>query len=148
MSIEIVDKPFVKPEEITLNNGEKVVLPRMTLGKILAVTDGVAKLVETAKDKAPELFSVITSSAQSDEDAVNIGASIVKTLPSLLPIIMHELTSVLAAYLDKDQKWILDNMDMEDLVAVSTPFFGSILKQGNHLLGPLNQMLGKIKTSA
>jgi len=137
--METQDKPFVK-EKQTVKIGEnkdiELELPRLTLSKIMAVTSGIDKLVSTAREKSPQVFELFSGK----DEGVNLGLELVKMLPSILPVIMNEMTSVIGAYLGKDKQWIEDNMDMEDLVAVATPFFASILQQGNHLTNALGQM--------
>jgi len=130
------DKPFQNAVKIQLINGEEVVLPRLTIGKIMEVTDSMNVLMESAKEKAPQVFDMFTG-----KDSENVGVKLVQVLPSLLPILMTQIVDLLSKYLGKDTQYIKDNMDMEDLVKILTPFFGDILKQGNHLLGPLSQAL-------
>jgi hypothetical protein len=136
------DKPFVKEKQFVMigeNKDLEVILPRLTLKKIMAVTDGVDKLVNAAKEKSPQVFELFNK----NDGNISIGIEVVKLLPAILPILMTEITNVLAAYLDKEPAWVQENMDMEDLVAVATPFFANILKQGNHLTGALGQMFPK-----
>ena len=138
-----MDKPFQEPVEITLVNGEKVVLPRLTIGKIMDVTDAMNELMDSAKEKTPQIFDLFTGKEND-----NIGMRLVQTLPTLLPVLLVQVVNLLSKYLGKDVKYVKENMDMEDMVNILTPFFGGILAQGNHLLGPLNQALqGLSKTS-
>lgn len=133
MSEAFQDAPKVK-----LKNGEEVVLPRLTIGKIMGVAKSVQSLVKAAKEEAPEIFELI--SGKSPENAA---AHLVQSLPTLFPLLLDQIVDVLAAYLNKDREWINDNMDMEDLVNIATPFFENILKQGNYLLGPLSGVMQK-----
>lgn len=135
----IEDKPFKGPVEIELKNGEKVILPRLTLGKIVAVTDSMNTLISIAQEKTPQLFDVI-----SGKSGDNAGSQIIQMLPTILPYLISELIIVISAYLGKEEDWVKDNMDMEDLVAVATPFFGDILVQGKHLIAPVTEALKKV----
>lgn len=138
------DKPFVKEKQIIMIGEEKnipVELPRLTLKKIMAVTDGVDKLVNAAREKSPQVFELFNRNGNSTD--ISLGMELVKLLPSILPVLMNEITNVLATYLNKDKEWVEDNMDMEDLVAVATPFFGNILRQGTHLTGALSNLFPK-----
>lgn len=133
------EKAFIKERQTVMVGDEKnieVALPRLSLKKIMAVTDAVDKLVQSAKEKSPQLFEVFGA----NKDELNLGMEVVKILPNILPVLMEEITKVLAIYLDKDQEWIKDNFDMEDLVAVATPFFENILNQGSHVTKAFQQM--------
>jgi hypothetical protein len=142
MGEELADKPFQKElVKVTLTNGETVDLPRLTVGKIMVVTDAMSTLITSAKEKSPEIFEIISGKAGD-----NIGAQLVQTLPQLLPLLLEQIVNVLSLYLVRDAEWIKETMDMEDLVAVATPFFADILKQGNKVMGPLNEALKKAQT--
>lgn len=121
------DKPF-QPElvKVILTSGEVVELPRLTIGKILAVTDAMSTLITTAKDKSPEVFKMF-----SGEGGENFGVKLVETLPQLFPVVLDQVVNVLSIYLGREAKWIKETMDMEDLVAIATPFFADISKQGD-----------------
>lgn len=134
------DKPFTPAEKIKLSNGDEITLPRMTLGKILATTDSMGKLIEAIKKKAPDLFDLF--SGTNNQDNEQLGMHVIKALPVVIPLVADEVVTVLASYLNKDKQWILDQMDVEDLVAVATPFFASTTQQTNHLLKALNQAFG------
>jgi hypothetical protein len=134
------DKPFTPvTNTVTLKNGKVVPLPRLTLGKIMLVTDGVTKLTDAVKEKAPGLFEIFAGS----KDNMQLGADIMKIVPSVLPVVLHEVVDVLSAYTGIGKPEILDEWDAEDLVNVATPFFASILEQGNHLLNPLKGLIPK-----
>jgi hypothetical protein len=135
------DKVFIKETQIVrISNGQhEIVLPRMTLKKIMAVTDGMDKLVQSAKEKSPQVFEIFNKT----DDNLSLGLEIVKVLPSILPLLMSEIINILSVYLEKDKDWIENNFDMEDLVAVATPFFEDILKQGSHLTDALTRMFPK-----
>lgn len=128
------DECFVHTEKVKLKNKEEVVLPPLTLRKILAVTKGVANLVEAAKKEFPELATLF----EQGDNPTQIGLIVVQKLPSLIPQVLGELTDVLATYLDKPKEYILDNFEIEDLVAVSTPFFANILRGANITLDTFN----------
>lgn len=137
---EVLDKPFTEPGVVTLKNKEVIQLPRLTLGKIMHVTDSVNKLVDTAKEKTPQVFDILSGKMGED-----VGGQLLQVLPTLLPYLLNNLVEVISKYLDKEEDWVKDNMDMEDLVAVATPFFADILVQGKHLFGPLTDALQKVK---
>lgn len=120
---------------------EAIELPRLTLKKILALTGAVDTLVKVAKEKSPELFELFTKNDKNDN--MSLGMELVKLAPSLLPVLLQEITNVIAIYIGQPKEWVEDNMDMEDLVAVATPFFVSISKQANHVLGPLSNLFPK-----
>lgn len=125
------------------DNRVKVVLPRMTLKKIMAVTHAVDKLVKSAQEKSPQFFELFSGRT----DTTGIGLEIVKLLPTMLPPILDEVIEVIAIYINKDKEWVSDNMDVEDLVAVATPFFGAIMAQATHVVNPLSNMFQKQETS-
>jgi len=137
------DKPFQNElVKVMLSNGEEVTLPRLTIGKILAVTDAMSVLISSAKDKSPEIFEML-----SGKGGDNIGGQLVQTLPQLLPLLINQVVNVLGIYLGKDTQEIKENWDMGDVVAVATPFFADITKQGSKVLGPLNEALSKAKVN-
>ena len=137
------DKPFQNElVKVMLSNGEEVTLPRLTIGKILAVTDAMSVLISSAKDKSPEIFEML-----SGKGGDNIGGQLVQTLPQLLPLLINQVVNVLGIYLGKDTAEIKENWDMGDVVAVATPFFADITKQGSKVLGPLNEALSKAKVN-
>lgn len=137
-------EPFQEQKDVIMigpNKDIEVPLPRLTLKKIMAVTGAVDKLIKSAKDKSPQLFDLFTKN--SDTSNLSVGVELVKLVPSLLPVIMEEMVDVIAIYLGKPKEWVEDNMDMEDLVATAQPFFVSIMKQANHVLGPLSKLFPK-----
>jgi len=137
------DKPFQNElVKVMLSNGEEVTLPRLTIGKILAVTDAMSVLISSAKDKSPEIFEML-----SGKGGDNIGGQLVQTLPQLLPLLINQVVNVLGIYLGKDTAEIKENWDMGDVVAVATPFFADITAQGSKVLGPLNEALSKAKVN-
>ena len=118
---------------VKLSNGEEIKLPRMTLGKILAVTNAISTLVKAVKKEYPELFK------GNEVDMAKIGMHILNFLPEMLPVVGNEVIGVIATYLGKKPEWVADTMDAEDLVNVATPFLQTIMSQGNHLLGAINK---------
>jgi hypothetical protein len=139
MSEEFQDKK----KTITLGNDEKTVitLPRLSLKKILALTKAVDTLVRVAKEKSPELFTLLSQTNRDDN--LTLGVELVKLAPTLLPVLMDEVSQVIGIYIDKDKEWVEDNMDLEDLVAVATPFFGLIFSQASHVMAPLANLMPK-----
>jgi len=140
------DKPFQSDRQVVMVGEKKdieVVIPRLTLKKIMAVTGSVDRLVKSAKEKSPELFDLFTKDGVENK---NLAVELVKLTPTILPIILQDVIDILSIYLDKPKEFIED-MDVADLVAVATPFFVDISKQGNHLLGPLGSLFQKSATS-
>lgn len=138
------DTPFVAQKVIVKVGPDKEIdieLPRLTLKKIMLVTGAVEKLVKTAQEKSPQLFELFSKTGETDKNQLTM--EVVKLIPALLPVIMEEVTEVIAIYIGKDKDWVQDNLDVEDLVAIGTPFFQNILQQGNHLLGPLANLFPK-----
>jgi len=122
---------FNIPEKIKLSTGEEVELPKLSLKKIKQVTGAVAKLMQALKEQDPTLFD----GAELDKNPENMGLKILSAIPSILPTVVDETIQVAAVYLGKDQDWIEDNLDLEDLGKVIIPFFVHTLKQGNNLYG-------------
>lgn len=127
-----VTKAFDNNKVIKLVNGEEVTLPRLTIGKIMVVTDAVSTLINAAREKVPNIAGLIGADAPEGS-----GVLLAQALPAVIPVLMNEIVNVLAKYLGKDHDWIKDQLDMEDLVNISTPFFADIFKQGNHVAGAL-----------
>jgi len=137
------DKPFQNElVKVMLSNGEEVTLPRLTIGKILAVTDAMSVLISSAKEKSPEIFEML-----GGKGGENAGGQLLQTLPQLLPVLGNQVVNVLSIYLGKPAQEIKDNWDMGDVVAVATPFFADITAQGNKVLGPLNEAMSKAKVN-
>ena len=135
------ETPFITQRTIVKvgpNKELEVELPRLTLKKIMLVTGAVEKLVNVAKEKSPQLFELF-----SESDRSNLGIEVMKLVPSLLPVLLNEVTEVLALYTGKEKSWVEDNCDMEDLMAIATPFFQDILAQSRHLIGPLASLFPK-----
>jgi hypothetical protein len=128
MAFTINEKRLIK-----LTNGEEVELPRMTIGKILAVTNAISVLVKTVKKEYPDLFK------EEDLNIGQLGMVLIRSLPEMFPVIGDQVVTVIATYLGKETKWVHNTMDLEDLVNVATPFLQTIMSQGNHLLGAINQ---------
>jgi hypothetical protein len=118
---------------IKLTNGEELKLPRMTISKILAVTNAISVLVKAVKKEYPDLFKNDTA------DITQIGMHVLRFLPEMLPVVGDQIILVIATYLGKNPDWVADTMDAEDLVNVATPFLQTIMSQGNHLLGAINK---------
>lgn len=127
-------------KKITLTCGEEVVLPHMTIGKILNVTHALSALVKKAKEEHPELLEF---GDDWDKDANAIGLKIIKALPELLPSVADQVIDVIAAYLNKETTWVKESMDLEDLTKVIFPFFEAFTAQGNHLVGAFNKLFPK-----
>lgn len=123
------------------NKDVEILLPRLTLKKILALTEAVDTLVKAAKEKSPQLFEIFTKNQNNDN--LSVGVELVKLAPSILPVLLGEISQVLAIYINRDKEWVEDNLDLEDLVAIATPFFGHISKQASHILGPLSNLFPK-----
>ncbi len=121
---------------VKLSCGEEVTLPRMTIGKILSVTHALSELARVAKEKHPELLDT----TDWEKDPGSVGTKILKALPEILPTVADQVVGILASYLGKPDDWIKDNMDLEDLSKVATPFFEAFMVQGNHLLGGFNSL--------
>lgn len=129
------------PIKIELTNGSQIELPRMTLGKILAVTNAIAALVKAAKKEFPELFEETSATAEPTQ----FGLKLLRSLPEIFPILSEQIVKVVAVYINQDEAWVRENLDMEDIANIAPPFLASIMKQGNHLYGVINQALGTKK---
>lgn len=130
--------------KVSLSNGEEVELPRLTIGRLKTVSKSVANLVTKIKEAAPDVFSMDVS---TDSAALTAGARIMGALPSVLPEVFDEVVAVVSSYLNKDQKWVEESLDLEDMSKILYPFFGSILSQGNILLSAFNEAVsGKSKS--
>jgi len=124
---------------ISLSNGETLVLPRLTLGRIISVSKSVMVLLKKIKDVAPELFNA----SATETDNVSIGSKVLGALPDLLPQVWDEVVGVISDYTGKESSWVKAELDLEDTVNVLFPFFTSIFKQGNQAVSLFNQLAGK-----
>jgi hypothetical protein len=134
-------KELVKVE---LSTGETIELPRMTLGKILVVTNAITKLVAAAKQHFPEVFTENTL----DRNPAQFGLTIIKSLPEMFPILSEEILTVVGSYLGKDVPWLKENLDLEDISKIAPPFFQAIMAQANHIMGVVNHLPGFSKETS
>lgn len=129
---------FQEPKKITLSNGEEIELPRLTLGKINAVAGSIAVFIKAVRDYDPNLKFDWT---EIEKNPSVIVVRLLTILPAVLPVFSKEITVIIAAYLKKEKSWVEDNMDLEDLAEVVTPFLTSIFKQGNALFGVIGSLM-------
>ena len=120
-------RPYL--EEITLVNGEKLQLPRLTGKKILATSNSVAKLIRAVSKEMPDKLVVEANSPRYGMDLV---ALIFDTLPTA----MDHVIPLVSAYLGKSADEIGD-WDAEDIISVVAIFFVNSLRSGNTLLNRL-----------
>lgn len=118
---------FKNPVKIQLSNGEDLELPRLTLGKLNAVAGSIAALVKAIKAENPDLLNF----DDFETNPTGTGSKILQAVPALLPTVSSQVISLVAIYLGKEEEWVTETMDLEDLSKVVLPFFMNILKQGN-----------------
>ena len=134
----MAEEAFVHSDVVKLSSGKEIILPPLTLRKILAVTKSVAKLVTVAKEHLPkELFDGSISSMGGVVE-------IMKALPLVLPHVIEELAETLSIYLGIKKDELLDSFTTEDLVATATPFFRIILQAGNGVVNQFNTMFPSV----
>ncbi len=126
-----------KKHSIVLPSGEELTVPRLTIGRILTVTNNIAELVKAAKEEIPELLDL----ESTVKNPAEIGTRILQAIPAMLPKVSQHIVSIVACYIDKDEDWVKDNLDLEDLTAIATPFFENILHQGNLVMSMINAKL-------
>lgn len=126
-----------KKHTIVLPSGEELTVPRLTIGRILTVTNNIAELVKAAKEEIPELLDLDSTVKNPAE----IGTRILQAIPAMLPKVSQHIVSIVACYIDKEEGWVKDNLDLEDLTAIATPFFENILHQGNLVMSMINAKL-------
>ncbi len=133
-----MNNAFQQPKKILLNGGEEIELPRLTLGKINAVAGSIAVFIKAVREYDPNL------SFDWQDIEKNPSAMVVKLLtiiPAVLPVFSKEIIAIIAAYLNREKSWVEDNMDLEDLAQVVTPFLTSIFKQGNALFAVIGSLM-------
>ena len=135
MENEEKDVAFNREKYIIISTGEQLELPRLTIGKILSLSAGIAALAKSAKKEAPELFAA----KDVNSDSEGFGFQLIQAMPILLPVLSGEILNLLSVYLKKDKQWIEDKMDLEDLAKVATPLFANLLSQGNNLVKAINE---------
>lgn len=128
-----------KKQKIELPSGEAIEVPRLTIGRILAVTNHIAELVKAAKQEVPELLDM----EAAGKDPSIFGARILQAIPEILPKVSDHIVSIVASYINKEEDWVRENLDLEDVAAIATPFFANILHQGNHILGVVNKAMSQ-----
>ncbi len=116
--------------KVTLSNGEDLVLPRLTLRRILALTESLSKVVVALKPLVPDLFDI--EKLRAGQFGID-PAALISRIPQLLSPLYDEIIEVLVVYLGKDMEWIDDTFDLEDMIKVCVPLFGSIISQGTQL---------------
>ena len=117
---------------VDLTDGERLELPRLTLRRILLVTDTLAKMIEKLQAEHPEVMTVLLT----PEGSVNLrfGSFIVANLHKILPTVMHEVYDFIVVYTGKDRAWVDEHVDLDDTVAILTPFFTTISTQLSGLI--------------
>lgn len=128
---------------VSLSNGETLVLPRLTLGRIISVSKSVMALLRKVREVAPELFNVEATAT----DNVSLGTKVLGALPDLLPQVWDEVVGVISDYTGKESAWVKSELDLEDTVTILFPFFTSIFKQGNQAVSLFNQLAGKTEAT-
>ena len=121
---------FQEPKKILLSNNEEVVLPRLTLGKINAVAGSIAQFIKAVREHDPNLT---LDWDEMEKNPTGVVVKLLKILPAVLPVLSKEIIIIIAAYLNKKTEWVEDNMDLEDLAKVATPFLVNIFQQGSLL---------------
>jgi len=146
---------------VQCSNGETLVLPRLTLGRIISASTSISALIKKVKDVAPDLFviqvpeapevatpqAIAAYRAAINAQDTSLGQRVLGALPELLPQIWNEVVALLASYLEKEVDWIKKELDLEDAVKILCPFFTSIFMQGNQVVGLFNQLTGPQKTT-
>lgn len=131
------DVAFNREKYIIISTGEQLELPRLTIGKILSLSAGIAALAKSAKKEAPELFS------NKDTASESFGFQLIQAFPVLLPVLSGEIIALLSTYLKKEPEWVKDNLNLEDLAMITTPLFANLLSQGNNLVQAINDTFKK-----
>ena len=131
------DVAFNREKYIIISTGKQLELPRLTIGKILSISAGIAALAKSAKREAPELFN------NKDPESEGFGFQLVQSLPVLLPVLSEEIITLLSTYLKKEPEWIKDELNLEDLAMIITPLFANLLSQGNNLVKAINDTFKK-----
>lgn len=126
-----------KKHTIKLPNGEELEVPRLTIGRILTVTNHIAELVKAAKEEVPGLLDLDAAT----KDPTEIGTRILQAIPAILPKVSEHIVSIVSVYINKDEDWVKDTLDLEDLAAIASPFFENILHQGNLVMKMVNKNL-------
>ncbi len=139
MDKEEKDVAFNREKYINISTGEQLELPRLTIGRILSISAGIAALAKSAKKEAPELFSDKAVNPESE----SFGFQLVQSLPVLLPVLSGEIINLLSTYLKKEPEWIKENLNLEDLAMIVTPLFANLLSQGNSLVKAINDTFKK-----
>lgn len=130
-------------ETVTLSNGDFIELNKMTLRRVLSSSIILSELVTEIKLKYPEvvtnLFDIKTGTIHSDYIPTLINELPI-LIPGVFPTVLNKLADLSVIFTNVDKNIILDEWTMEDLVEVSKPFFGYILKSLNQVM---MNMVGK-----
>jgi hypothetical protein len=147
---------------VKLSNGETLVLPRLTLGRIISASSSISALIKKVKEVAPDLFKIQTPEAPKEETPeavqayveavaaqdVGLGQRVLTALPEVLPNVWDEVVALISNYLGKEATWVKTELDLEDVVKILFPFFTSIFAQGNQVVGLFNQLAEKKTTES
>lgn len=122
-------------EIVTLSDGTEIELPRLTNGRMAHISKSLSHLIDVVIEKAPEgTFNGWFGGQQKDGAASSdLGMQIVKLLPQMFPIVLDEIISLMALYLDEPREWI-EELSPEDLTKIFSPFLKSVLVNMNQLL--------------
>ena len=119
---------------ITTLNGDKIKVPKLAWGKEIKL----AKQFSEAVKRVPNFIAFL-----QDFGGINLGSKKVDLqaiaakgmgkLPQILPEVIDNIPDVLtksaSIMLDKDEKWIEDNLDFEAVFELVFPFFVQFFKK-------------------
>jgi len=102
---------FIPPESLTTFTGKKLKWPVVTWSKEVRVL----RLLGDVIDRVPEL---------TDADYEDFSAGhIVKIFGAIMQRVPEHITEAVCILTDKEEEWVMNNMDSSDIVSLLYPFF-------------------------
>lgn len=116
---------FPEGEELITLSGERFLIPKVTWGKEIQVGHAIGRVMEKLKD-------------------VRAGTkwNIDKLIPQLLQYAPKEVTHMVAILLEKEDVWVEQNLNSDQIMGILLPFFMSrITMLTKHLPKNLQKMM-------
>lgn len=150
---EIKGAEIYLPEDVWVETlgGEKIKVPKLSWGKEIKL----AKIFSTMIKQMPSFVETFSEMPEVDEKKLkkgNVGdymkgafggfvGKLIKILPELLDNAPDCLTQSASVMLDKDSKWIENNLEFDGMVDLVVPFFVRYFKKCVDKMGLIGDLM-------
>jgi len=124
------DEVFIpSPQEITTLSGEKVQVPKLNWKKEILIARSFTNIFKSL----PELKKV------DWEKGITV-SQVLESLPDIMEKVPDEITKIVSIALDKETKWVEENLDFESIAGLVVPFFSGYFQK-------LSKLASKVQKS-